>query len=445
MSIRLRLLLATAVVALVALVAADVVLYTSLRSFLFRQVDNGLELSHHSVEASLSGSGGDERAPSQPLPQAGSYESQCPLFHGRPVNVGGLTPGTVIEVRTARDVTVWHCSIAEAESKQIVPPELPAHLSGFAASPSDPQEKTAYFTAPAQRGEGIYRVRASILRTGPAAGGTLVLAVPIAGTEGTLGTLRDVEIVVTAGALVVALVLGWTLVRTSLHPLRDIERTADAIGRRQRTRHARAGRPPDLRAVLPRGPLTLAPARRRRPRVEHRGGHRPRPRRFGGGLHGPRWRSHLHGRPAGRAAEAGRASGPAGRAERHRPGHPDAVGRRGAGDHRSTSGLTPQFTPGTQLARRELPVPPCTMEPAGTAGSTRTDEKGMVRLAERPAGATMILLYLSIPIMVLGLAIATLPLLAAIRLESRERRAVARIGVRRAEHAEHADQLPLAA
>ena len=69
----------------------------------------------------------------------------------------------------------------------------------------------------------------------------------------------------------------------------------------------------------------------------------------------------------------------------------------------------------------------------------------MVRLAERPAGATMILLYLSIPIMVLGLAIATLPLLAAIRLESRERRAVARIGVRRAEHAEHADQLPLAA
>lgn len=60
----------------------------------------------------------------------------------------------------------------------------------------------------------------------------------------------------------------------------------------------------------------------------------------------------------------------------------------------------------------------------------------------------MILLYLSIPIMVLGLAVATLPLLAAMRLESRERRAAARAAARpRAggQPAEHVDHLPLAA
>lgn len=44
MSIRLRLLLATALVALVALVAADMVLYTSLQSSLYNQIDRALEL-----------------------------------------------------------------------------------------------------------------------------------------------------------------------------------------------------------------------------------------------------------------------------------------------------------------------------------------------------------------------------------------------------------------
>ncbi len=98
-----------------------------------------------------------------------------------------------------------------------------------AAATSGDHEKRVYFSGAAVRGDQEYRVRASIFWTGPDAGGTLVIAVPVTGTDVTLGTLRNVEIVVTAGALVVALILGWLLVRTSLHPLRDIERTADAI------------------------------------------------------------------------------------------------------------------------------------------------------------------------------------------------------------------------
>lgn len=231
MPVRLRLLLATAVVALVALVAADVVLYAALRSFLFRQIDNGLELSHRSVEASLSGRGGQPTsyAGTAPPPEAGASEPQCEKFHGQPVNTGGLTPGTVIEVRNAKNATVWYCPIRELGSSHVIPPELPSRIAGFATSPGEGDEEMVYFSAPAQRGDGTYRVRASILRGGPDAGGTLIVAVPLSGTDGTLDTLRDVEIVVTAGALVVALVLGWLLVRTSLHPLRDIERTADAI------------------------------------------------------------------------------------------------------------------------------------------------------------------------------------------------------------------------
>lgn len=231
MSIRIRLLLATAVIALVALIAADAVLYTSLRSFLFQHIDNGLELSHRSVEASLSGSSGPSTGHGTrgPPPEAGERTQECPSFHGQQVNTGGLTPGTVIEVRNVKGARVWYCPIGELGSNEVVPPALPSRITGYVASASDDYERTVYFSASAQHGDGSYRVRASILRAGPEVGGTLIVAVPLSGTDGTLDRLRDVQIIVTAGALAVALALGWLLVRTSLHPLRDIERTADAI------------------------------------------------------------------------------------------------------------------------------------------------------------------------------------------------------------------------
>lgn len=225
MSIRLRLLLVTALVAVVALVAADTVLYTSLRSFLFSQIDNGLELSHRSVESSISGGAGAM----EPPPEAGASTPQCAPLDGAPVNTGGLAPGTFIEVRDAKNATIWTCTLRELGSSQVVPPSLPARITGFVANAADDREKTVYFTAAAERGDGAYRVRASILRSGPEAGGTLIVAVPLSGTDSTLDTLRNVELIVTAGALAVALILAWLLVRTSLQPLRDIERTADAI------------------------------------------------------------------------------------------------------------------------------------------------------------------------------------------------------------------------
>lgn len=54
----------------------------------------------------------------------------------------------------------------------------------------------------------------------------------------------------------------------------------------------------------------------------------------------------------------------------------------------------------------------------------------------------MILLYISIPLMILSLAIATLPILAAMRTESREQRAEVRALESRGARA---DQAPLAA
>jgi two-component system, OmpR family, sensor kinase len=229
-SIRARLLVATAVIALVALVAADIATYASLRSFLYDQIDNSLELSHRAVEASIGGNSG-------PPPPAGpgAGPQSCPTLDGEPVNAEGLSPGTVIEVRTASAKTVYLCDIAVLGSSTVHNPALPAKITGFQANAADEGEPAVYFNAPAQSGGGSFRVRASILQSGPFAGGQLIVAVPLSGTADILARLRDLELVVTAGALVVALALGWWLVRASLRPLRDVERTADLIAAGQLT------------------------------------------------------------------------------------------------------------------------------------------------------------------------------------------------------------------
>jgi len=231
-SIRARLLLVTALVAVVALVGADAATYTALRSYLYGQIDTSLELSHRPVEAALSqGMNGPTQAPEedQGNPSQAGGPPECPEFHGRDVDPSGLDPGTVIEVRNTSGRTVWRCSLPMLGSGATGRLVLPTRITGFVANAADDGELTVYFTAASSSGGSGYRVRASILRAGPDAGGQLIVAVPLTSTSKTLGDLLVLEILATAAAILVAVALGWWLVRASLHPLRDIGRTADAI------------------------------------------------------------------------------------------------------------------------------------------------------------------------------------------------------------------------
>jgi two-component system OmpR family sensor kinase len=56
-----------------------------------------------------------------------------------------------------------------------------------------------------------------------------IVALPFSGVSGTLSRLLNIELAVTGGALVAALLLGWWLVHVGLRPLRRIEDTAEAI------------------------------------------------------------------------------------------------------------------------------------------------------------------------------------------------------------------------
>jgi len=273
-SLRTRLLLAVAGVAIVALVIADVATYQALRSFLYNRIDQSLEQSHIPLETALGGgpggpppagaatghpqsaTGGSGASPAPaggPAPgssgpasgtggsataaasrAASASTSSCVGFRGLSAGLlAQLPPDSFVEVRDAANAALCGPTVNpgfgyEGDAR----PKLPARITGFSANASDFGEPTVYFTAPASDpDDGPYQVRASVLRHGPLAGGQLIVGVSLETSIGTLDRLLEVELAVTGAALAAALLLGWWLVRVGLRPLRAVEATADAITR----------------------------------------------------------------------------------------------------------------------------------------------------------------------------------------------------------------------
>ena len=198
MSLRGRLLLAVGAVALIALLTADVATYSSLKNFLYDRVDQSLESAQ------------------QPLvPRFGDNHGQR---GGGPVQAAQFAPGTFVEVRNT-DGSVAFSAPARFRGGEEYTPNVPPRI--------DLGTTTARFlTVDANESGGPqFRVRVVTL----AGGGQLLTAVPLDDTEATLKRLLAVEAAVTVAALVAAAALGWWLVRVGLHPLAEVEATADAI------------------------------------------------------------------------------------------------------------------------------------------------------------------------------------------------------------------------
>lgn len=253
-SLRARLLLAVGAITLLALGLADVVVFSSLRSYLYDQVDTTLEASHRAVEAMAANPGGAMAQGSFFVPTrypfgGGSGSPGAPHGPGGPGGPSGSggpgapggsafcavgregAPGMFIEVLNAKAKVVTGAAGRE-ECPAFQPgsasysPKLPAVITGFHRDPVNPNELMAYFTAGSSSPGGpTFRVRASEL----SGGSTLIVATTISNVTSTLSRLVIVEVVVTAGALLAAALLGMWLVRVGLRPLRDVERTAEAI------------------------------------------------------------------------------------------------------------------------------------------------------------------------------------------------------------------------
>ncbi|MGA8724868.1 MAG: HAMP domain-containing sensor histidine kinase, partial [Acidimicrobiales bacterium] len=220
MSLRSRLLVAIGIIALVALVAADVATYSALENFLYQRVDQQLDQLHGAYE---------QRANSGlalTCFEPGKVPGAVPIGPGGNQG-GGPLPDVQVpaaEVRSASGELVGDQSCPAYVEGAAYTPLINGTITGFSKA-SDGTEVT-YFNAPSvQSGGPEFRVRASALTDGS----VLVVAQPLGDTQSTLHQLFLIELAVTAGAIIVALLGGFWLVRLGLRPLREMERSAELI------------------------------------------------------------------------------------------------------------------------------------------------------------------------------------------------------------------------
>ncbi len=221
MSLRLRLLVAVGLIAVVALVVADFATYSALRSSLYQQVDQSLDQSfpgvHHAVDVWI---------------ENGAVNCSTPFGFpgggpgGGPANALGYNYFALTD-QGGQVVQGLECPAYVGN--QPYRPQLPNPIGGFSSQPDGTQ--SAYFTTGSIAAGGpSFRVRAEKVQVvGSPTVDVLVEAQPLVNQNSTLHTLFLTELAVTAAALVLALLGGWWLVRLGLRPLADVERTADSI------------------------------------------------------------------------------------------------------------------------------------------------------------------------------------------------------------------------
>jgi two-component system OmpR family sensor kinase len=203
MSLRLRLLAAVGVVALIALLAADAATYSALRAFLYQRVDQSLSTAHVALERQL-------RANTAP----------------DALNAATIAPGVYVEVRDPQGKTIGQAIAGRGLGGKQTAPRLPAKLTGFRQPTGRQLEASTTFTAGSvEPGGPQFKVSAWQL----ADGDQLILALPLDEPAGTLHRLLLIEAAVTAVAVAVVAAIGWWAVRVGLRPLVDMENTATAI------------------------------------------------------------------------------------------------------------------------------------------------------------------------------------------------------------------------
>jgi two-component system OmpR family sensor kinase len=193
-SLRARLLVLLAGLAVVGLLAADLATYYSLRSFLIQRVDNSVTASANVLAHSPHIDPTDFR------------------------QLAASNPGGYVGIVDASGSSQWARFKVRLGEEAPSPPKLPQSL----ATNLDPSDT---YTLAATKGGTHFRARVVPL----AGGGALILALPLNDVDATLHRLLVIELLVSLGVVAAIVGLGLWLVRLGLRPLRRIEDTAGAI------------------------------------------------------------------------------------------------------------------------------------------------------------------------------------------------------------------------
>lgn len=208
LSLRTRLLVGMTAIVVVGLVAADVVVYQQIRSYLSSQINQEL-LAIQSGVFRLSASGAIGLTQNQTLP-TDTYIRVTLLDNSL---VGTNNAAVHLDVSPAMSSAL----LAQAESGTL------SAFSIFSATATGP--------APLS---GIYRVRPELIvihaaELGPQIPALLLVAIPLSSIAGTMNKLLFVDLIVTAAVIAALIVLGYIVVLVGMRPLEDIEVIAEEI------------------------------------------------------------------------------------------------------------------------------------------------------------------------------------------------------------------------
>jgi two-component system OmpR family sensor kinase len=207
---------AVGVVSLVALIIAGITMYNSLGSFLNNRVDQTLQTANQAFS-------GNGRPPGFRPPPGGTLPPTTTEGGFPTGGVPRLAPGLFVERITPANVTIPVQKAAEPGGHQYTP-SLPTNL--FASFANRPAGSSEFLTTASTQSAGPqFRVLVSKASDGD----LIIVGQTLDTTADTLRHLLWIELAVTGGALIAALLLGLWLVRVGLRPLRQVEVTAAAI------------------------------------------------------------------------------------------------------------------------------------------------------------------------------------------------------------------------
>lgn len=202
MSLRARLVGAIAVVAVIALSLAGFATYTAFSRAQLRQVDQALERAHEPVEELIAADADDLE-----------------------VLVGQTAPGIFVAIQDPDGATRLLIPVREPGHEPATIDLSAVSFDWTAAQPIDDSDLVVFRTVTTASGSDELRLRIALLSDGT----TLFIGQPMHEIRESQRQLLLIEVVVASGALIIAIVGGWFLVRAGLKPLRSVEQTALAI------------------------------------------------------------------------------------------------------------------------------------------------------------------------------------------------------------------------
>lgn len=226
MRLRRRLTVVLGLLLVLGLAVSGVVVYTSVRSYLYGRMDDQLDVAQTQAYRYF---------------VYADHKGLRPSRHALDARLSPDVYAVVLNRKGKQAFSLPSGSLRHPDPRPIMPSHLPVqnlpatHVFGRDAGVYVSAENSFALQAVGSHG-AVYRAQAVVIPQG-----TLIVAVPVAPTIATLRSLVRVELLASLAVVVVGCALAWWLVRRELKPLEEMTQTAGAIAEGELGRRVPAG------------------------------------------------------------------------------------------------------------------------------------------------------------------------------------------------------------